>query len=93
MCCNMEQYFKRLGSKSVDKGHRVPTLETKSVGEGVPSRATDVFLEPPSKRVRAGSVTEKMKSYKKNMRYNPSWQLKYKWIKYNEREDGMFCSV
>ena len=60
----MERYFKKLGCKSVDEGPGMPTLETKSVdegvpktsaveskgvGEGVPSRATGVSLEPPAK--------------------------------------------
>ena len=36
-------------------------------------------------------VTERMRLYKDNLRYNPEWKKKWPWIKY--KVGDMFCSV
>ena len=59
----------------------------------------DMNSEPSSKRLceaakdRHSTVTEKMRLYKKNMRYNPSWQKKWNWVVYDKNEEGMLCLV
>ena len=50
----------------------------------------------PAKRMCVGdasqsSTTAKMRSYKKRMKYNRDWQMKWRWLLYDE--DGMYCSI
>lgn len=37
--------------------------------------------------------TERMKMYKKKLKFNLKWKEKFKWIEYNQQVDGMFCQV
>ena len=45
-----------------------------------------------SKRARL-SCTEKMKVYKKNLKFNPKWGSKWHWVEYSQQEEGMFCEI
>ena len=40
----------------------------------------------------SSSQTEKMRLYKTNLKYNPEWKTKWRWMKCDEHEDGMFCT-
>ena len=42
--------------------------------------------------VEGTSTTEKMKMYKKNLKFNPKWKEKWCWIDYMSNE-GMFCAI
>ena len=59
----------------------------------------DMNSEPSSTRLCEAAkdghstVTEKMRLYKKTMRYNPSWQKKWNWVVYDKNEEGMLSRV
>ena len=40
----------------------------------------------------SSSQTAKMRLYKSSLKYNPEWKAKWRWMEYDEHEDGMFCT-
>ena len=63
---------------------------------------SDLADEPPTSSKRphldedsysSNVVSERMRSYKDNLHYNPEWKKKWPWIEHKEEEGGMFCSI
>ena len=90
----LERYFRKRSACTSSE----PVSETGSSSSYL-SQELDVVDNEPKRLCEEAtssgqcSVTEKMRAYKKNMRYNPTWQTKWKWLIYDENEDGMLCSV
>ena len=59
---------------------------------------SETDLQPP-KKVSAGvsatssSSSSKVRTYKSNLLYDPSWKEKYPWMEYNSILKGMVCTV
>ena len=87
----MERFLVRKRSRpaSGDEPHTGPGTSSSSLSSCVAGTE-------PAKRMCVGdasqsSTTAKMRSYKKRMKYNRDWQMKWRWLLYDE--DGMYCSI
>ena len=62
----------------------------------LPKSETD--LQPPKKvstgvSATSSSSSSKMRTYKSNLLYDPSWKEKYPWMEYDSTVKGMVCTV
>ena len=80
----MDRYVIRISRKS---------SESDTAGNPSTSSKRPRLDEDPHTSSTGNEVTEKMRLYKDNLRYNPEWKKKWPWIEYKEEEGGMFCSV
>ena len=55
-----------------------------------PDEASQATPSPKRTNNDGGSVN---KSYKRNLKYNPDWKVKWKWMVSNKLEAGMLCAV
>lgn len=59
---------------------------------------TRIIVSPPHRLLsdrdyqRREIKQKKMKPYKTNLKYNPDWKAKWRWMEYDEHENGMFCT-
>ena len=91
----LERYFRKRSSSSSSEpvseaGSSYSLLSQDLDNEPEPSSTTKRLCETATVSHQGSAVTEKMRLYNKNMRYNPTWQTKWTWVVY---EDGMLCSV
>ena len=65
--------------------------------EDLPDNSVDDSLPSSSKQPCLSSenitASERMKIYKRKLKFNMKWKEKWKWMEYDQLVDGMFCGV
>lgn len=71
---------------------RPQSLEQDSTSASAPKQPRLSEVEHATTSKSTSSVTEKMRNYKKNLKFNPKWTEDWPWIDYQPAH-GMFCAT